>query len=188
MAHCRSQGAGFQVLLNAVHRSGDMRLIGATFFLLAAITTAAVAQVQGFTPVTQQMLENPSPDDWLMFNRTYDGQRFSPLKQINKQNIAQLRMVWERGMGAGQTETIPIIHNGVMYVVNPGAVVQALNATNGDLLWEYKRKVPDNVASQGRTKSLAIYQDIIAYTAPDSFVVGLDARTSEPRWETKADS
>jgi len=134
------------------------------------------------------MLENPSPDDWLMFSRTYDAQRFSPLKQITKQNVGQLRMVWTRGIGAGQTETIPIVHNGVMYVVNPGAVVQALDATNGNVLWEYKRPVPANIAAQARTKSLAIYEDIIAYTAPDSFVVGLDARTGEQRWQTKVDS
>jgi PQQ-dependent dehydrogenase (methanol/ethanol family) len=146
------------------------------------------AQVQRYVPVTQQMLENPSPDDWLMFSRTYDAQRFSPLKQITKSNVGQLRLAWERGMGAGQTETIPIVHNGIMYVVNPGAIVQALDAATGDLLWEYKRDVPANVAAQGRTKSLAIYQDIVAYTAPDSFVVGLDARTGEPRWQTKVDS
>ena len=139
-------------------------------------------------PVTQQMLENPSPDDWLMFSRTYDAQRFSPLKQITKQNVGQLRMVWTRGIGAGQTETIPIVHNGVMYVVNPGAIVQALDATNGNVLWEYKRPVPANIAAQARTKSLAIYEDIVAYTAPDSFVVGLDARTGELRWQTKVDS
>jgi alcohol dehydrogenase (cytochrome c) len=145
-------------------------------------------QVQRYVPVTQQMLENPSPDDWLMFSRTYDAQRFSPLKQITKQNVGQLRMAWTRGMGAGQTETIPIVHNGVMYVVNPGAIVQALDAATGNVLWEYKRDVPANVAGQGRTKSLAIYQDIVAYTAPDSFVVGLDARTGEPRWQTKVDS
>src|SRR6516165_12385537 len=105
--------------------------------------TAAVAQVRTFVPVTQQMLENPSPNDWLMFSRTYDAQRYSPLNQINKQNVGQLHLAWERGMGNGQTETIPIVHNGVMYVVNPGAVVQALNATNGDLLWDYKRKIAD---------------------------------------------
>jgi alcohol dehydrogenase (cytochrome c) len=156
-----------------------------SFLLCSFLLTA---QVQRYVPVTQQMLENPSPDDWLMFSRTYDAQRFSPLKQITKQNVGQLRMTWTRGMGAGQTETIPIVHNGVMYVVNPGAVVQALDATSGNVLWEYKRPVPANVASQGRTKSLAIYQDIIAYTAPDSFVVGLDARTGEPRWQTKVDS
>ena len=146
-----------------------------------------IGQVQKYVPVTQQMLENPSPDDWLMFSRTYDAQRFSPLKQINKQNVSQLRLAWERGMGAGQTETIPLVHNGVMYVVEPGAIVQALDATTGDLLWEYKRNVPANVAGSGATKSLAIYQDIVLYTAPDSFVVGLDARTGELRWQTKVD-
>jgi alcohol dehydrogenase (cytochrome c) len=97
-------------------------------------------------------------------------------------------MVWTRGIGAGQTETIPIVHNGVMYVVNPGAVVQALDASNGKVLWEYKRPAPANQAAQGRTKSLAIYEDIVAYTAPDSYVVGLDARTGELRWQTKVDS
>ncbi|MCU1337290.1 MAG: hypothetical protein JWO19_2871 [Bryobacterales bacterium] len=156
------------------------------YFLTCSVLLTA--QVQRYVPVTQQMLENPSPDDWLMFSRTYDAQRFSPLKQINKQNVGQLRLAWERGMGAGQTETIPLVHNGVMYVVNPGAIVQALDAATGDVLWEYKRDVPANVAGQARTKSLAIYQDIVAYTAPDSFVVGLDARTGELRWQTKVDS
>src|SRR2546430_327409 len=102
-----------------------------TSTVLAA--SAALAQVQGYTPVTQRMLENPPAEDWLMFSRTYDAQRFSPLTQINKQNVSRLRMVWTRGIGAGQTETIPLIHKGVMYVVAPGAIVQALDATNGDL-------------------------------------------------------
>ena len=154
---------------------------------LAAILAAAPATAQvvkNYQPVTQQMLESPNPNDWLMYSRTYDAQRFSPLKQINRQNVNQLRLAWERGMAAGQTETIPIVHNGVMYVVNPGAVVQALDAANGDLLWEYKSKAPANVSSSARTKNLAIYQDLILYTAPDA-VVGLDARTGEPRWEAK---
>jgi len=162
-----------------------------SIFLSLAVAAAAVtatAQLKTFTPVTQRMLENPSPNDWLMFSRTYDAQRYSPLDQINKGNVTQLRLAWERGMAAGQTETIPIIYNGVMYVLNPGAVVQALDATNGDLLWEYKREAPANVASQGRAKALAIYQDVILYTAPDSYVVGLDAQSGKVRWETKTDT
>src|SRR5215813_15475388 len=96
---------------------------------LVLLTIAiALGQTKPFTPVTQQTLENPSPNDWLMFSRTYDAQRFSPLEQINKQNVNQLRLAWERGMGAGQTETIPIVYAGVMYVVTPGAIIQALDA------------------------------------------------------------
>src|SRR5262245_54026711 len=104
----------------------------------------ASAQVQNFAPVTPQMLENPSPNDWLMFSRTYDAQRYSPLNQITASNVQNLRMTWTRGLGAGQTETVPLIHDGVMYVISPGAVVMALDATNGDVLWQYKRNIPAN--------------------------------------------
>jgi len=161
----------------------NLLLLALAFFLAIG---PVFAQVQNYKPVTNEMLENPSPDDWLMFSRTYDAQRYSPLSQITKQNVGQLHLAWERGLGNGQTETIPIVHSGVMYVISPGAAVEALNATNGDLLWEYKRKVADNVAGQARSKSLAIYQDIVVFTAPDA-VVGLDARTGEPRWEAKTD-
>ena len=162
------------------------KLLAAAFAALAAFAVFSTAQVQNFKPVTEEMLRNPSPDDWLSFSRTLDAQRFSPLKQINKQNVGKLGLAWSRGLPAGTTEGIPIVHDGVMYLVVPGAIVQALNATNGDLLWEYKRPVPANVASQGRTKTIAIFQDVILYTAPDGFVVGLDARTGERRWETYA--
>src|SRR5579872_3403679 len=90
----------------------------------------AGAQVQNYKPVTQDMLLNPSPNDWLMFSRTYDAQRFSPLNQINKQNVSQLKLAWSRGMGAGTTETIPTVYRGVMYMIAPGSIVQALDATN----------------------------------------------------------
>ena len=115
-------------------------------FLLPAVVAIAIGApaqvVKDYVPVTEDMLLHPSPDDWLMYSRTYDAQRFSPLKQVNRSNVSQLRMAWTRGLGAGTTETIPIVHNGVMYLVEPGAIVQALDATNGDLIWEYKRKVP----------------------------------------------
>jgi alcohol dehydrogenase (cytochrome c) len=148
--------------------------------LLATVALTTVhAQVRNFVPVTGAMLENPSPNDWLMFSRTYDAQRYSPLTQINRTNVTKLKMAWTRGFGAGQTETIPLVYNGVMYIVAPGAIVQALDASTGDLRWEYARKMPANQAAQGRTKSLAIFGDVIAYTSPDSFVVGLDAKTGE---------
>jgi alcohol dehydrogenase (cytochrome c) len=156
--------------------------------ILGVFVATAQTPERSFKPVTQKMLENPDADDWLMFSRTYDAQRFSPLKQINKQNVGKLKVAWEVEMGTGQTETIPIVHDGVMYVVMPGAIVRALDAEKGTTIWEYKRPVAANVANQGRTKSLAIYQDVILYTAPDSQVVGIDARTGQMRWETKTDT
>ncbi len=159
--------------------------------LLAGVVTGSVsAQVEDFIPVTDETLLNPSPDDWLMFSRTYDNQRFSPLDQINPQNVDQLGMVWARGLRAGVQENIPIVYRGVMYVVNPGAVVQALDATNGDLIWEYRRRLPDDLGNYirnvGRSRTIAIYEDLVYYSAPDGFVVALDARTGQLRWQAMA--
>lgn len=148
------------------------------------LAVIAVAQVKSLPPVTQDMLLNPSPDDWLMHNRTYDAQRFSPLNQINRQNVGQLKMVWSKPMTHDLvSESIPLVYRGVMYVIQPGAAVWALDATNGQLIWEHKR----NTTSAGRSKNLAIYEDLVFYTAPDGFVVALDAGTGQVRWETKTD-
>jgi len=163
-----------------------MPAVKTLLFAAFALASTVLAQVQNYKPVTQEMLLNPSPNDWLMYSRTYDAQRFSPLSQINKQNVGQLRMAWSRGLPQGNTEGIPIVHDGVIYLVAPGAVVQALDGATGEQLWQYQRKVPANVATQARTKTIAMYQDVVLYTAPDGFVVGLDARTGELRWETKA--
>ena len=161
-----------------------------TSLVVGGMATTALAQVRNYVPVTREMLLQPDPADWLMFSRTYDAQRFSPLEQVNRGNVAQLRMVWARGMAPGTNETIPIVHGGVLYVVNPGSIVQALDATSGDLLWEYRRRMPDDIRNYiglaARTKSLAIYEDVILYAAHDGYLVGLDARTGEVRWETQA--
>lgn len=161
------------------------RISALAMALALAAAAPAVAQVPNYKPVTQEMLLKPSPDDWLMYSRTYDAWRFSPLKQINKKNIQQLRMAWVRGLGPGTTETIPIVHDGVMYVIAPGGLVDAINATNGDLIWEYKREYKNpQLGSVERTKALAIFEDLVYFTAPDGYVVALDARTGKMRWET----
>jgi alcohol dehydrogenase (cytochrome c) len=175
------------------------------FTIAAGLVPALVGQVKTFVPVTDQMLINPSPDDWLMFSRTYDAQRFSPLNQVTKQNVNQLGLAWSRGIGQGTTETIPTVYKGVMYVNVPGGAIEALDATNGDLIWQYQRPAPnaDGAAgrggrgaapqsasaaySQARSKTLAIYDDMIFYTAPDSYVIALDAQTGKLRWESKVD-
>ncbi len=161
-----------------------------TFFFMTSIvfgtiTPATLGQVQNFRPVTQEMLLNPSPNDWLMYSRTYDNQRFSPLDQINRQNVDQLRMAWARGMEPGIHEHIPLVYRGVMYVANPGAIIRALDATNGDLIWEYRRQLAEELrARAGKARAIAIYEDFVFYAAADGYVVALDARTGEMGWET----
>jgi len=151
----------------------------AALLCLVALVSFPGAQVGRFTPVTKEILENPSPDDWLMYSRTYDAQRYSPLKQINRQNVGQLKVAWTNELGMGTVESIPLVYRGVMYVILPGAGVRALDAATGAPIWEYKRE--GNV----RPKTLAMYDDLVFYTGPDSMLVALDARTGAVRWETK---
>src|ERR1051325_344900 len=110
--------------------------------VILGVALCAVVVVHGddksFVPVTDRMLQNPSPDDWLMYSRTYDAQRFSPLKQINKSNVSQLRAAFTKELGPGVQESIPIVYRGVLYLQLPGSGIQAVNAATGDLIWEYK--------------------------------------------------
>src|SRR6476620_135568 len=123
---------------------------------VCVFATQAAAQFADFKPVTDDVLANPDPGDWLMLNRSYDEQRFSPLNQINKGNVGQLRMAWARGLPNGTQESTPIVYRGVMYLYVPGASIQAVNATNGDLIWEYTRDYPRGITRQAaRNKTIA---------------------------------
>ncbi len=157
--------------------------------LLSAVASHAFAQIADFKPVTEEVLANPDPADWLMISRTFDQHRFSPLNQINKDNAGQLRMAWTRGLPAGSQESTPIVYRGVMYMNVPGGTVQAINATNGDLIWEYVRDYPKDINPRAsRHKNLGIFEDMIYFAAPDGFLVALDAQTGKLRWETKTDN
>jgi len=165
--------------------------IAAAFLGVFATTAAAqiAAQLTDFRPVTDAILANPDPADWLMISRTFDQQRYSPLDQINKGNVGQLRMAWSRGLPNGTQESTPIVYRGIMYLNAPGASIQAVAATNGDLIWEYQREYPRTVTpAAARAKSLGIYEDMIYFAAPDGFLLALDAKTGKLRWETKVDN
>src|SRR5712691_5294409 len=121
--------------------------------------------VQSFVPVTDEMLRAPKPENWLMLRGNYQGWGYSPLEQINKTNVKNLQLVWAR----------------VMYLGNSNDVVQAIDATNGDLLWEYRHPLPEASAFHGmlgqRKRSVAVYGDNVYFVTWDNFVVALEAPT-----------
>ena len=160
----------------------------AVFALLSA--WQANAQVpEPFAPVTDAMLQNPDPEDWLMWRRTLDTWGHSPLTQINRNNVADLRLVWTRALGPGIQEGTPLVYDGVMYFPNPSDLVQAFDAASGDVLWEYRRSLPSDLAEYfpvpSINRNLAIYGESIIDTSSDDYVYALDARTGELQWETK---
>jgi PQQ-dependent dehydrogenase (methanol/ethanol family) len=105
------------------------------------------AQVKDFRPVTEAMLRNPAAGDWLNWRRTDNAWGYSPLDQINRQNVQQLQLAWSWSMDdTGAQEAVPLVYNGVMYLPNPKGVIQALDAATGDLIWEYRPEATDTPA------------------------------------------
>ena len=162
--------------------------VGAAAALAAAagLGVAAGARERPFEPVTDAMLQNPDPADWLSWRRTLDGWGYSPLDQIDRENVDQLQLVWAWRLGGGDSQAAPLVHDGVMFVPSPRNGVQAVDAATGDYLWGYPQRphVPDM-----RTRTIAIYGDKIYLATSDAHIVALDARTGAVAWDrTVADA
>jgi alcohol dehydrogenase (cytochrome c) len=157
--------------------------------IVAAIVTLSasfvtIAQDREFRSVTDAMLLNPDPADWLNWRRTLDGWGYSPLNQINKQNVQELQLAWSWGLSPGQSQPNPLVANGVMYIPIPGGGAQALDAANGDLLWEYKSTpLGDGPPRTGPMRNLALYGDKVYIAAADARLIALNARTGAVAWD-----
>lgn len=152
--------------------------------LYDAAVNARAATLAALTPVTDDMLARPSPSDWLMWRRTYDGLGFSPLRQITRSNVNRLRAAWSWALPDSGNEITPLVHDGAMFI-SSGPAVQALDASNGELLWQYVRTLPDELDNgrASRTKSLAIYGDKLFAPTADGHVIALDVRTGRLVWD-----
>ena len=160
---------------------------------LAAVSQPEPAYAQaadGFVPVTDAMLANPSDDDWLSWRRTLDGWGYSPLSQIDRENVGDLRMVWTRALATGRQEGTPLAYDGVLYMPQSNDVIEAIDAVTGDLIWSYRRDLPDDVyefvgGNARSNRNIAIFDRFIVNTTDDDFFLGLDATTGEIAWETE---
>jgi alcohol dehydrogenase (cytochrome c) len=162
--------------------------------LLAALACANAnaqqpAQQRTLRPVTDAMIRNPDAGDWLSWRRTLNHWGYSPLEQVNKSNVTQLRLVWTRPLAPGVQEGTPLVHDGVMFFPNPNDITQAIDGATGDLIWEYRRPVQEDNAEYipfpSINRNLAIYGNLIFDNGADNFAYALDARTGTVAWETK---
>ena len=190
----RRTADGWPALQRSPANLGSMsgsRAVTAFVVLLLTAAVSAQKEVPNFVPVTDSVLEKPDPGDWLMWRRTLDGWGYSPLNQINRQNAGELTLVWKRDMATrGVQEATPLVYKGTMFLPNPSDVTQAINAANGDLIWEYRRPIPDDLTTylSGaplKNRNLAIYNNTIIDLSADDWVYAIDARTGRPSWQTR---
>jgi len=139
----------------------------------------------GLRPVTDAMLERPSSDDWLLWRRTYDAYGFSPLDQITRSNVDDLRVAWSWSLPPGPNESTPIVHDGVLFIHGYGDEVQALDGATGDLLWHYSRRLPRGTAPSVK-RGMSLYGERLYVPTSDAHIVALEARTGRVVWDKPA--
>ena len=152
------------------------------------------APLDRLTPVTDAMLRNPPPGDWLHWRRTYDGWAHSPLTQINRDTVKDLKVAWTWSLAStpgAVNEFTPLVHDGVMFMWNFGETIQALDARTGTLLWQYSHELPADYPSLPgffRTKrSLAIGGNKLIVPTIDMRVIALDVKTGDKVWDVATD-
>ena len=145
------------------------------------------SRLNDLRPVSNEMLLNPPADDWLVWRRTHANLGHSPLDQIDKGNVSDLRMAWNWALPPGANMMTPLVHDGVLFAYSAGDIVQAIDASSGDLLWSFQREL-DSDKPLNSKKGVAIYQDKIIVPTSDIHLLALEARSGKLVWDHKIDT
>jgi alcohol dehydrogenase (cytochrome c) len=126
--------------------------------------------------------------NWLMYGRTYDAQRFSPLAQIDKTNVKKLTPVWTFQTGVlDGFECTPLVIDGIMYITTPWNHAYAVDCKTGSQLWHYQKSLPENLAlcCDAVNRGFAAWGDRLYMATLDAHLVCLDRNTGEEVWDTE---
>src|ERR1700722_7418270 len=136
------------------------------------------------TPVSDAMLRNPAGADWLMWRGAYAALGYSPLDQINRRTARNLGVAWTLSLPPSANEAAPLVHDGVLFIEG-GDTVEAVDAADGSILWQYVRALPDALHNgrDARMRGLAIYGDKLYAPTADGHIVALDVKTGDVRWD-----
>jgi alcohol dehydrogenase (cytochrome c) len=148
------------------------------------VASSVVAEMP-YSNITQSRLNNPEARNWLMYRGNYQGWGYSPLDQITTENVSKLRPVWTLSTGVIEGhQAPPIVNDGVMFVATPMNQVIAVDAKSGDIIWRYRREMPEDLFQLHPTsRGVGLWGDMVYVATTDAFVVALNAKTGEVVWE-----
>ena len=157
------------------------------FVCVVALSSAALADPSASVDAKRLTHANAEPGQWMLEGRTYDQQRFSPLKQINTDTVSRLGLAWYADFDSNRgQEATPLVIDGVIYLSTAWSKVKAYDARTGRLLWAYDPKVPGEFAGRGCcdvvNRGLAAWNGKIYVASYDGWLTALDARTGAQVW------
>jgi alcohol dehydrogenase (cytochrome c) len=172
----------------AIHGEDDMKAIW-KWGLVSALALAA-AGVARAEPVTDEMLlkDATTPTSVLTNGLGLQGQRFSPLKEIDKSNVASLVPAWSFSFGGekqrGQ-EAQALVHDGVIYITASYSRIFAVDAKSGEKIWEYDARLPEGIlpCCDVVNRGPALYGDLVYFGTLDAQIVALSAKTGKVKWK-----
>jgi alcohol dehydrogenase (cytochrome c) len=147
--------------------------------------------VPNYVPVTDAMLRNSPQGDWLMIRRDQRATNYSPLNQITADNVKSLELVYQSKMNEpGTNQPAPIVHNGVIYLVNTSGIVQALDGATGKVIWQTSLIIPP-AGGQGQPstvgiamRGITIYEDKVYLATSNGHIITLSAINGKLVWDT----
>lgn len=165
------------------------------FFCTATVECPVHAQQPDYSRVhssvdvsAEDLLTRPVADNWTSYNGDYSGRRYSSLKEITTENVAQLRAAWVFHPGNSQRlEVTPVVVRGVMYVTASNDVF-ALDAKTGRVVWHYQRPVSSGLlddAAAHKNRGVAVWQHFVYSETDDAHLLCLDARSGTLRWDVQ---
>jgi alcohol dehydrogenase (cytochrome c) len=167
-------------------KKGVLEVLG-VLAVLGVLTTPAIAQV----PYERIVKAESEPNNWLTYGGTYKSQRYTPLDQINKQNVAQIKPFWVYQIRqAGIIEASPIVVDGVMYITEPPSTVTALDVRTGRPLWSWSPTIPDDVIVIGSppvNRGVAVLDNMVYAGSIAGHLTALDAKSGAVRWDVVVD-
>ncbi|HIF50791.1 MAG TPA: pyrrolo-quinoline quinone [Thiotrichaceae bacterium] len=123
--------------------------------------------------------------DWSLYGREYNNQRYSPLNQINRDNVGKLKLAWKYKTGKKNTfQTNPLVQNGVMYITTPFNDVIAINAASGEEIWRYQHKLKNyNYCCGPANRGPSIANGKIYTVTIDGRLIALDQSNGKVVWD-----
>ena len=156
--------------------------------LLSASTLSAADKGPAAVDAARLLAAESEPGNWMSYGRTYSEQRFSPLQQVNTDNVGKLGLAWsfdlttERGI-----EATSVVVDGVMYTTSAWSIVHALDARTGKHLWTWDPKVAKDKSRHACcdvvNRGVAVWQGQVFVGTLDGRLVALDAATGKPNWQ-----
>src|SRR5688572_1562997 len=172
----------------------NLLVLAVLFAVLPAAAQRAPAPPPKFNA---KELTAPATSGWITNGGNVHNQRYSPLKQINRDNVATLKPAWRthlNGSGTGSKysgQAQPIVYDGVIYIPTGANDVFALDADTGEILWTHEANLDPNITVSccgWMSRGVAIGEGKVFSGQLDGKLVALDAATGKVVWQTQAET